>query len=215
MRDVFDSDDLTRLFVTSKEYSQDTHRHPHNFWVPLLGLFTGCRLEEICQLYVKDIGQVDGVWGLDIKEDKPDKSVKTHEQRFVPLHPILVKDLKFVDFVKSFPNQAGRVFPELKRINNRYGHSVSQWFGRFCKRYGVKTAKKAFHSFRHTVADHLKQKDVRDSYIAQLEGHKEKSITMGRYGKRYDMKKLYKKTILKLDFGIDLTPLKNSKFVVK
>jgi len=217
MRDVFDSDDLTKLFVTSKEYSQDTHYAPNKFWVPLLGLYTGCRLEEICQLYVEDIKQVDGINVLDINQDKPDKSVKTNERRMVPLHPFLVDDLRFVDFVKSLPDQEGRVFSELKRKKNRYGQNVSQWFRRFRNRCGVKIrkGKKDYHSLRHTVINHLVQKNVAESYIARLVGHKLKSIDTGRYGKAYPPKQLLEETVLKLDYGIDLSHLKNSKYVPK
>jgi len=217
MRDVFDSDDLTKLFVTSKEYSQDTHYAPNKFWVPLLGLYTGCRLEEICQLYVEDIKQVDGINVLDINQDKPDKSVKTNERRMVPLHPFLVDDLRFVDFVKSLPDQEGRVFPELKHKKNRYGQNVSQWFRRFRNRCGVKIrkGKKDYHSLRHTVINHLVQKNVAESYIARFVGHKLKSIDTGRYGKAYPPKQLLEETVLKLDYGIDLSHLKNSKYVPK
>ena len=217
MRDVFDSDDLEKLFVSSREYREDAHLHPHTFWIPLLGLYTGCRLEEICQLYIHDIKQEEGIWVLDINQDEPDKSVKTHERRLVPLHPFLVEDLKFVDFVNGLLDQEGRVFPELKRINNRYGHGVSKWFGLFRKRCGInrKDRKKDFHSFRHTVANHLKQKDVPETYIAQLLGHKEGSITSGRYGKRYEVKQLLSESVSKLDYGIDLTHLKKSKYAQK
>ena len=44
-----EQDDLEKMFCKSKEYSGDEHVHAHNFWVPLIGLYTGMRLEEICQ----------------------------------------------------------------------------------------------------------------------------------------------------------------------
>ena len=49
--------------------------------------------------------------------------------------------------------------------------------------------------------------------IAELVGHKTDNITMERYGKRCEPKKLYEGTVLKLDYGIDLSHLKNSKYV--
>ena len=61
MRDPFTVDELKKLFVTSKEYGQDKWGradHPHFFYIPLIALHSDCRLEEICQLYVKDVKQI-------------------------------------------------------------------------------------------------------------------------------------------------------------
>jgi len=214
LRDVFSKDDLQKLFH-SKEYIEDKHKHPHNFWLPILALYSGCRLEELCQLYCEDIKEVDGVWVLDINESTPDKSIKMGEKRLVPLHPFIIKDLNFIGFVMGI--EEGRIFSELKRINNRYGHSVSQWFSKYRKRCGIEAEKKTkvFHSFRHTFIDTLKQSLVIDNLIAEIVGHSIKGETMGRYGKRFKPKVLYENAILKLDFGIDLKHLKNSKYVIK
>jgi integrase len=217
LRDVFDEQDLVKLFCSSKEYSEDTHTHPHNFWVPILGLYTGCRLEELCQLYVQDVIKHDGIWCLKIEEDKPDKSVKTGEKRLVPLHPFIIDQLNFTGYISSLPDQAGRLFPKLKRINHRYGHNIGRWFGDFKQRCGIESPprKKSFHSFRHTFINHLKQKGVQEAYIAEFVGHTNASITMERYGKRYEVAKLTEQIIKNLDYGIDLSHLKESKWVVK
>ncbi|MFO7738929.1 MAG: site-specific integrase [Desulfatiglandaceae bacterium] len=182
-----------------------------------MGLYTGCRLEELCQLYISDLTEVDGIWCLNIVEDKPDKSVKTGEKRIVPLHPFIIEDLNFVGYVRGLPDQAGRVFPELKRINHRYGHYFGRWFSTFREKSGIDSPprKKSFHSFRHTAINHLKQNDVPEHYIAELVGHSTQSITMGRYGKKYRPDKLMEQVVLKLDYGIDLSHLKNSKYVMR
>ena len=39
------------------------------FWLPLLGLFTGARLGELCQLDVADVAERDGTTVLLIRED--------------------------------------------------------------------------------------------------------------------------------------------------
>ena len=214
LRDVFTKEDLKKLFH-AKEYTEDSHKHPHNFWLPILGLYTGCRLEELCQLYCEDLKEVQGVWVLDINEATPDKSIKMGEKRLVPLHPFISKELNFPGFVMGIGQ--GRVFPELKRINNRYGHSVSRWFSKYRDRCGIEAEvkSKVFHSFRHTFIDTLKQSLISDNLIAEIVGHSIKGETMGRYGKRFKPKVLYENAILKLDFGIDLSHLKNSKYVIK
>lgn len=54
-RSPFTPDDLRNLFdpVLLKAEQKASH-----FWVPLLGLFTGARLEELCQLHIDDIQAV-------------------------------------------------------------------------------------------------------------------------------------------------------------
>jgi len=53
LRDALTVNDLKRMFILSKEFGQDEwgrSNYPHFFYIPLIALFTGCRLEEICQL---------------------------------------------------------------------------------------------------------------------------------------------------------------------
>jgi integrase len=216
-RKIFKEHDLKLMFVDSKEYGQDKWgkaSHSHFFWIPLLGLFTGARLEELGQLYVEDVKKIDGVWCININESRPDQSVKTGEERIVPLHDFLVETLSFIEYVKSLP-PTGRVFPQLKPVNDRYTHGFSMWFGKFKTRCGIKDNKKVFHSFRHTVQTQLALNDVPDFLISQLVGHTNEGQTTGRYIKDFDPKPLKEKVINKLDYGLDLTHLANSKHVVK
>jgi integrase len=113
-RAAFTQDDLKTIFCDSKEYGQDRITRPDYFWVPLLGLYTGCRLEEICQAYVKDIKEEEGVWILDVVADEPDKRIKTGERRLVSLHDTLI-DLGFLNYAQSLPKN-DRLFPKSKRI---------------------------------------------------------------------------------------------------
>jgi len=96
-------------------------------------------MEEMCQLYVDQVVEIDGIWCLEIDEKYPDQSVKTSEKRLVPLHPFLIEDLKFHEFVKSQrSNQPeGRLWSNLIRINSRYGHGFGRWFSDFKKRSGI------------------------------------------------------------------------------
>jgi len=102
-REAYTKTDLIKLFVESPEYGNDKWLKAHKFWIPIIGLFTGMRLEEICQLYVDNIRQEQGVWVFDINEEREDQSVKTAEQRLVPLHPFLTEDLHFLNYVQSLP----------------------------------------------------------------------------------------------------------------
>ena len=219
-QDVFSIDDLTKIFIESPEYGKDKHRNSHSFWLPILGLFTGARLEELCQLFLTDVVQRDGVWCIDVNEtDAPDlKSVKSSERRIVPLHPFLVNDLQFIDYVKSIPQKDVRVFPKLVRVKHRWGHGYSQSFTKFKIKCGIvaKPRKKTFHSFRHTLINFLKQNGAREEHVKEFVGHKgHGDITWDLYGKRFEPQVLMNEVVSKLKYSLDLSHLKNSKWVLK
>ena len=69
--------------------------------------------------------------------------------------------------------------------------------------------RKTYHSFRHTVADHLKQKGVAKEKISAILGHKDESITTGWYGKPYEPAILVP-VIEMLQFSVDIPTFKNT-----
>jgi integrase len=170
-RAPFDLYDLELMFVRSPHYFKDRFRKAHQFWLPLLGLYTGARLEELCQLKASDIKKVDGIWVVDINEFDEKKSVKTGERRKVTLHPFLL-ELGFHRFAESRPEE-GQLF-DLNYVNNRWSHAYSQQFKKFKDRAGIDSRPnyKVFHSFRKTVATHLKDQMVDEVITAELLGHK-------------------------------------------
>jgi integrase len=174
------------------------------------------RLEEIGQLYVEDVKTKSNILYIDINANSPDKRVKTGEQRFVPLHPFLAHELNFIGYVSSQPKE-GRGFLELKYVKDRYTHTFSQWSTRYKKACGIEAPPrmKTFHSLRHTLPTHLKEKEVNDTYISELLGHKHRGMTLGRYAKRHPVAQLYEKAVMMIDFGLDLFHLKSSRFVPK
>ena len=157
-----------------------------------------------------------------MKHDTNWKVLKEKEAKMafnmgVPLHPFLVDDMNFVGYVKNLPDKNGRKFPEMKRVKGRYSHGFSQWFRKFKIRCGLDPTprKKTFHSFRHTVVDNLMQKEIPERVVAMLFGHSIPGQTGGRYAKLFKPEKLLDRTVSQLNYGIDLSHLKNSKFVVK
>lgn len=187
-RSRFSSEDLRRLFSPTVYESKGTTR-PYRYWLPYLGLYTGARLNELCQLYVDDVVQLDGIDCLHIQAARPGQKLKNaSSERLVPLHPRL-KELGFMEYVGSLKARGvDRVFPELS-LHKRHGfaHNPSRWFASYRAKLGFSSGgeRKDFHSFRHTVADELKQAGVEESLIAALLGHQSGGITYSRYGKDY------------------------------
>ena len=74
-----------------------------------------------------------------------------------------------IDFIKllksvKYPNREWkekRLFEELPFGEGSFARNVSRWWNsRYLPKHDLKTPKKNFHSLRHTVSDHLKQKGV-------------------------------------------------------
>lgn len=187
-RSVFTEEDLRRLF--SKEvYAPVSTKKPNQYWLPLLGLYTGARLNELCQLYLDDVVTINGADCLHIRASRPDQKLKTaSSERLVPIHSKL-KELGFIEFVQR-QRAAGhqRVFPELTcHKKHGYGAAPSKWFTRVREQLGFRDGEvqKDFHSFRHTIADHLKQKGISEALVSGLLGHQTGGITFSRYGKDF------------------------------
>ena len=108
-----------------------------------------------------------------------------------------------------------RLFQELLYREGNYNKNVSTFFNkRYLPSLGLKTDKKNFHSFRHTVSDHLKQKGVEPHFINELLGHSSGNIDLDRYGKGYNSGILFNKYVNKILYqtshtrGIDFKSLK-------
>ena len=195
------------------------------YWCPLISTFSGMRLNEICSLYLDNIRQIKGNhrdkrWCIDILEEpeRPDKHLKTlSSRRIVPIHDTLL-DLgliEFIDLMKKRQPTRQRLFQELKYGETSYIRNVSRFFNqRYLPKLGLKTDRKTFHSLRHTVIDHLKQKGIEVSLINDLVGHHSGNIDLDRYGKGYNPDILFNKCVKKINYqtshnrGIDFKVLK-------
>ncbi|MDP2882482.1 MAG: site-specific integrase, partial [Azonexus sp.] len=240
-RDEFSDDDLALIFSadwfktgTGKfNKSGSTNWRPHYYWLPLVGLFVGGRINELSQLYLKDIVKSEsGVWYFDfnlddrdkIKDDGgndigPDGSLKTiNSERIVPMHDCLVR-LGLIVYVEAL-KKAGhkRLFPELKHDDVKgYGKPAGSWFNEryLGKTLGMKRdGRKTFHSFRHTfltALGHLENPEIGERVIAEIAGHvRGETESANVYIKDRAAEKL-KPVIDRLDFAAvaDVAPFKS------
>ena len=187
-----------------KEYHYHSVRRFHlpYYWIPLIGLFTGMRINEICQLRIDDVYKDGKHYVFNIRESEDTKLKTSSSERIIPVHPTLIK-LGFHDYVKTLRELGkDRIFWELSKKRDGYSSKVSDWFnGKYLKSIGVHVPrKKVFHSFRHTVSGLLQKKGVRKELIEGFVGHTHRSMSLDRYGDRFSTDVLWKEVIKNISF---------------
>ena len=183
-REAFTDTQLQRLFAGLWREEDRSDRR----WIPLIGLWSGLRLEEICQLRFADIVQHQGIWCFSVNGEAGHLKTLAAE-RMVPIHPWLLERGVLEDIRGDRPEQ--RIWAELRQSSlGRYSNAIGKWFSRYKTQRGFALRAHCFHSLRHTFANALKQQHVPEPLIRQLIGHSEPSITLGRYGKAYEAEAL-------------------------
>lgn len=183
------------------------------FWVPLIGLYQGMRLNEICQLRVDDIKQEAGITFFDIKPDIPtgaSQHTSTDEgsgrrtktassRRRVPLHPKL-EEIGFLNFVEVQRNaRKARLFSELRKDGRGYySDGFQKWFSRFLDKQSAKENKTSFHSFRHNWANAMRLAGVPQERRRLIGGWK-RTATDEKYGSDLPLTEIYNE-IQKVDY---------------
>ncbi|WP_415255145.1 site-specific integrase [Sulfitobacter sp.] len=186
--------DQTRLIYTElTENPSGLVRKDSHKWGMLLGMFTGARLNEICQLDIADVQQDGDTWFLNITaEGNSNKRIKSKAgQRKVPLHSELIR-LSFLDFVDSRKNHT-RLFPDYSySANGGYGRNLGHWCNAsFLPKLGIKQPGLVFHSLRHTVVTRLSQADVPEPIVQCIVGHARSGVTQEVYNREgYTLKQL-------------------------
>ncbi|WP_166636173.1 DUF6538 domain-containing protein [Aliiroseovarius marinus] len=152
------------------------------YWLPLLGLWTGARLNELCQLGIDDVAEENGIWFLRLREGDDTQRIKGGKKRNVPLHPELIR-LGFIDYVEEKRRaRKDRVFPRLKLdAKGYYSGQPSKDFSAYIAKLGTKTDKTSFHSFRHNFKDACRHAGINPDINDILLGHALPGMA-GRYG---------------------------------
>lgn len=112
----FSDAQLNKLFAT-EAFDLTYPKGAAMFWVPILALLHGFRMEEMLILTLKQVKKDDetGFHYFDLTDFTTDDLKNENALRRVPLHPEL-KNLGFYDYLKKCKNNKGlRLFPELKK----------------------------------------------------------------------------------------------------
>lgn len=199
LRLPFSPDDLRVMF---KAVANSNITKNWQYWLPKLALYTGARLNELCQLQYQDVKQVKGIWCISITDTGHEQYLKSAaSKRLIPISSKII-ELGFLELLNTSSAQTSRIFPELTLRNNRYSHTPSKWFGNLKKKHLSNSDKKSFHSFRHTFVDYLfnKLKLQGNPLVKVLVGHTDNEITSGTYGSSFDIEDL-NEIIQRIDFS--------------
>lgn len=223
-RRAFKKEELIKIFTTSN-YLHKQYEKPWQYWLPILGLYTGARLNELCGMTVSDVSVIDGIPCIAIQnrededEEDFDFSTKTEKsQRQLPLHIKLI-ELGFLDFVESRRIENKNLLFDLVPKMGSYIRAPSEWFSDLKKSVGITDSKAVFHSFRHSLQVQLQlttkvSAELRSAYM----GHSTakgaiadggSATTIEHYGIIYPPNILAEAVLPYLDFGfLDLKPYK-------
>lgn len=204
LNEILSSPLFTGFETDSKEHLTGTQlANDWRYWIPLIGMFSGARITEIAQLNVENI--VPLTVSNDNESDEPDEhkfffefkedsvtgqQTKSKKSRIVPVHSkmIALGFLAYVDKQASRAKHDGntQLFPELclRGSRSRLGDRPARFWRDYLKDIGIKNGADGIgaHSFRHTLADRLRNAGFLDAQFGPLIlGHSDKSVT-GGYG---------------------------------
>lgn len=201
----FSPEELTVLFSPTHLSELDA---PHKYWVPLIALYMGMRINEISQLYVEDVVRIgeegeEKMLCFNIAGDREGQHIKTpYARRIMPVHPRLI-ELGFKDYLRDvLDTGAHHLFPGLTWTAPGPGNPVSDWFNRthLRGRCGITAKTKTFHGFRHTFATLAASSKVPDPNISELMGHCTGSSTIRRHYIKSSEIRAMKDFLEKIDF---------------
>ena len=149
--------------------------HDAKFWLPVVALWSGMRLDEIGAVRADEVRCEDGIWYFDLTKRPLNgrRRVKNAQsQRIVPVHPTLTK-LGFLAYTEA---QDEWLFPELPHKAEGDGAAtaqISKWFGLWRRANGFfdPARKQDHHSFRHSFKDACREAGLAEDVHDRLTGH--------------------------------------------
>lgn len=182
----------------------------YRFWLPLLGLYSGARLSELCQLQLGDIREELGVWVISISSSGARQLKTVDSERLVPLHKVIL-EAGFLEFHQqrldaTGSNLSAPLFENIRVHGDLSpGHTASRWYRGSDKddkgylgQCGLGEDELTFHGLRHTFIQQFRRQKL-DMLIGKaLVGHADRSTT-GGYGDCYPSYVL-KEELDKIDF---------------
>ncbi|MSU95339.1 site-specific integrase [Pseudomonas mandelii] len=240
---IFTKSDLRAIFsgyiYTDTSIGTSQKVFPYQFWLPLLGLFTGGRLNELCQLDTDDVGfdEETGLYSIDIIDDPKGKAhskvlKNAASRRILPIHDELIR-IGFLNFVAAAKAESrSKLFSDGLTYSEKKGWggvattfftripSASTKYAGYFHQVGIRernadgsSDSKNFHSFRHTFIDFVKNSSVESAMLLEsFTGHAKKDKSEAdSYGTGIYLSRKYR-ILNEVDFPVDLSHISYSDF---
>lgn len=228
LTNIADKDEITdkgfnkselKIIFESKYYKEGLlFGKPARHWIPLISLYTGCRLGEVSRLRTSDVIKEQDIYAFNMYTIKDKKKYK---KRKVPIHSDFIK-LGFLKYVKqqSADGETWLFTDAVSKDETKFGRNITRWFcgertgTGFLKKHGIVSNKnqiRNFHSFRHYLVNRSKQEVDTLGYFewCEITGHKSgKKDARAEYEAPYDLPTLNKEMQkLSMDF-LDIDSIK-------
>lgn len=204
------------------ELSARKEIHPYQFWLPLIALYSGMRIDEVCGLSTRAVVQSQsGIWHFKVEEQSTlNRKLKNNaSKRRVPVHQHLI-ELGFIDYVQERKQQrATMLFDGLHHNRNGWGNTATRFFTRLPSQNSIGTGYlfdigvhkqkrdgRDFHAFRHTFIDRLRACGVDSGYdIEAITGHEKENVSEAdRYGDGPELRDKAEK-VNRVSYELDLS----------
>ena len=175
LKTIFTAPIYTGCVDDERGYAKVGPNHPRRsrFWVPLIALFTGLRMEEIFQLTPSHNKM--GHDNLPFLLISPEMKVKTENGfREVPLH----RELLRIGLMAHVANRrrygdSALLFDDVPPASDGYrSTNFSKRFATFLKSRGIRDdpRRTCFHSYRHNFRDALRQPNANPDFVREAGG---------------------------------------------
>lgn len=193
-RDPFTIDQLSQIFATRPWIGNENglSDRPSRYWAPLISLFSGARLTEVCGQRVDEMIVEEGVHAFHFRHRPGDRAMKNGKSRKVPVHPELIR-LGLWEFVASArASNRDMLFNDVSRHKlGKWGDGTSKWFARKVRALGLEGTNLSFHSLRHTFEDALRRVDLHDTPLGNAITGRWSAGTSKNYGNKYPLSRLH------------------------
>lgn len=211
----YTSEELKTIFYHPDLNSEkQMYQYPERFWVTLLALYTGARVNEIAQTKMKEVLESDqSFWYIDMLDEERTKRLKNKQsRRLIPLHPHLIElgFLEYLIYQKSINSEF--LFSRLSKPDSldRYYRKFTNWWYKFSKALqdeNLLSVDRKFHDFRNTAINKEKQDHLNENVMREVFGHSQKHDAHSGYQNTYELTTKYDE-VCKLDFDLDLFKIK-------
>lgn len=178
---------LTQMFDPADGYFAT---HQDEFWVCMIALFTGARINSALTLQYADIITKDDIDCIYFRNNHKIKHLKTEAtERIVPIAKQLLQ-LGFVEYIKQQKHlnkvsDTDFIFPKCQTKTGEYNNKyATRGPLKHFEEIGIKTAngpKYDFHSFRKNASICLQDAGVPGSYINDIIGWEGKTVMEQSY----------------------------------